>query len=68
MLEFFDTRARRLGIIDTKLSQAAAMFLALTIAKLVPDIMDLSVWWFAGLSLACAIRPLVVFYGGGAER
>jgi hypothetical protein len=57
-----DARARRLGIVETKLAQAAAIFFFLAIVKLVPDIMALSVWWFLGLSAACAVWPLVVFY------
>ncbi len=59
----FDERARRLGILDTKLAQAAAIFLALSVVKLVPEIMNLSIWWFTGLATLCAIRPISTFYG-----
>lgn len=58
----WDRRARRLGILDTKLAQAAAIFFALTIVKMFPRIMDLSIWWFAGLAALCAIRPVITFY------
>jgi len=63
--EYFDSRAKRLGIVDTKLAQGAAMFLALVIVKLVPEILHVNVWWFAGLGIACAIRPMLVFFGSG---
>jgi hypothetical protein len=46
-----------------KLAQAAAICLALTVAKLVPQIMTISAWWFAVLAVLCAIRPVYVFYG-----
>jgi hypothetical protein len=48
-LEDMDKRVKKLGIIDLKLAQGAAMFGALIIAKLIPQIMDLSIWWFVGL-------------------
>ncbi len=57
-----DRRIKRFGIIDEKLAQGAAIFLALIIVKLEPRIMDISIWWFAGLLIACAIKPLYVFY------
>lgn len=67
LLEYFDSRARRLGIVDTKLVQGAAIFFALVIVKLVPEILEFNVWWFAGLCLACAIRPFIVFFGSGTD-
>ena len=40
MWKFFDERARRLGILDTKLAQGAAMCVALILAKLFVQILD----------------------------
>ena len=65
--EYFDSRARRLGIVDTKLAQGAAIFVALVIVKLVPEILDLSIWWFVGLGIACAVRPVLVFFGSDPD-
>ena len=67
MWEYFDKRARRLGILDTKLVQASAIFFALAIVKLVPQIMNVSIGWFVLLAVVCAIRPIVTFYGGNAR-
>lgn len=61
--EYFDSRARRLGILDTKLALGAAMFLALVLVKLVPAILNVSVWWFVVLWIGCGIRPMIVFFG-----
>lgn len=58
-----DERVKRFGIWDMKLAQAAAIFFALTVAKLVPQIMVIHAGWFAALALLCAVRPLIVFYG-----
>jgi len=68
MWTYFDKRARRLGILDTKLAQAAAIFFALAVVKVVPAIMELSAWTFLGLAAICAIRPLITFYGPGEEK
>jgi hypothetical protein len=64
MWEFFDRRARRLGILDTKLAQAAAICFALVIVKLIPEIMDVGIAWFGLLAILFAIKPMITFYGG----
>jgi hypothetical protein len=61
---YFDKRARKLGIIDTKLAQAAAICVALVIVKLIPEVMELNVWWFVLFAVLFAIKPLITFYGG----
>ncbi len=61
-LEKMDQRVKKFGIVDVKLAQGAAMFLALIIAKAVPCIMNVSIWWFVLLLVACAMRPAYVFW------
>lgn len=55
-------RIKKFGIIDEKLAQLAAIFFALIIVKLIPQILELSIWSFVVLLIACAIKPLYVFY------
>ena len=62
LLEDMDKRVKKFSIIDVTLAQGAAMFFALIIAKLIPQIMDLSIWWFVVLLVICAIRPVYVFW------
>lgn len=62
LLEDMNQRVKRFSLIDVKLAQGAAMFLALIIAKLIPDIMDLSIWWFVGFAILCTIKPFYVFW------
>ena len=64
MWTYCDERARRLGILDTKLGQAGAMFFALIVVKLIPQIMNLSIWWFVVLAILSGIKPAVTFFGG----
>ena len=61
-LEDMTRRVRRLDIIDVKLAQSVSFFLALVIAKLIPDIMDINIWWFVVLLVLCAIKPVYVFW------
>ncbi|MCF7954842.1 MAG: hypothetical protein K9M75_03470 [Phycisphaerae bacterium] len=57
-----DRRIKKFGIIDEKLAQAAAVFLALIVAKYYPEILNINVWWFVALLAISAIKPLYVFY------
>ena len=65
--EELDSRARRLGIIDTKLAQGSAMCVALVVVKLVPEVLTVSGWWFVGVGIACAIKPMITFFGSGPQ-
>ncbi len=62
LLEDMDKRVKKFSIIDVTLAQGAAMFFVLIITKLIPDIMDLSIWWFVGLFVLCGIKPFYVFW------
>lgn len=62
MCRWMDVRARRLGIVETKLVQGAAMALILWIAKLEPRILAPDAWVFAALALLLAAWPVVVFW------
>jgi len=61
-LEDQNRRVKTFDLVDVKLAQGAAAFFALIIAKMLPDIMGLSVWWFVALLVVCAIRPFYVFW------
>jgi len=63
-----DARARRLGILDTKLAQGAAIFFALAIVKVFPRVMDVELWWFVVLAAACAVKPIITFFGPPRHR
>ncbi len=63
LLSGMDARIKRFGVLDVKLAQGAAIFLALIIVKLFPQIMSLSIWWFVVLCVLCAVRPLQLFFG-----
>jgi hypothetical protein len=58
-----DERARRLGILDTKLAQGAALFFGVVVAKLVPAILEVCVWWFVAAAILFAIKPAFTFFG-----
>ena len=62
LLEDMNQRVKKLDLVDVKLAQGAAMFFGLVIVKLIPQIMDISIWWFAGLLAVCAAKPFYVFW------
>lgn len=63
VLTNMDTRVQGFGVLDIKLAQGAAVFLVLIIVKIFPQIMNLNIWWFVILMIACALRPVWLFLG-----
>ncbi len=61
-LEDLTRRVRRFDIFDVKLAQLSAAFFVLIIAKLVPSIMNISIWWFVALLVIFTARPFYVFW------
>lgn len=61
-LKNMNERVKGFNIVDIKLAQGAAMFVALVIVKLIPRIMSINIWWFVALLVVCAIRPMYVFF------
>ncbi len=62
LFESMSARVKNLDIIDMKLAQGAAMCVMLIIAKLIPQIMTISIWWFVVLAILLGIKPLITFY------
>jgi ABC-type maltose transport system permease subunit len=60
---YFDERAKRIGIMDTKLVQGAAMCIAVVIVKMFPGILNISAGWFIAAALLLAIKPMMTFFG-----
>jgi hypothetical protein len=63
--DYFNRRVQKLNIFDVKLAQGAAIFFALIIVKIIPEIMTLSVWWFIALLILFGIRPVYAFFTKG---
>lgn len=62
ILKNMNERVKKFSTLDLKLAQAAAMFVALILAKLIPQIIGINIWWFAALLVLCAIKPFYVFW------
>ncbi|MFX0200498.1 MAG: hypothetical protein ACFFCW_30640 [Candidatus Hodarchaeota archaeon] len=62
IFEYMNERVKKMNIFDVKLAQGCAIFLALIIVKILPQIMSINVWWFVCLLVLCATRPLYAFY------
>ncbi len=61
-LENMNARVKKFTILDLKMAQGIGIFVALILAKLIPGIMDINIWWFVALLVICAIRPFYVFF------
>lgn len=62
MIGFLNKRVKKMGIFDVKLAQTAAMFFALIIVKIFPQIMEINIWWFVVLGILSAIKPGCAFW------
>jgi len=62
LLEDMDQRVKKCSFIDMQLALCSVMFFALFIAKLIPQIMNISIWWFIALSALCTAKPSCVFW------
>ena len=61
-IDYWNRRVARFTIFDVKLAQGAAMAFVLIIVKFFPRIMSLSIWWFVGFAVLCALRPAYVMW------
>jgi hypothetical protein len=62
ILEGLNRKARKFDILDLQLAQGSAIFFALIIAKLIPEILEISIWVFVALLAVCGMKPFYVFW------
>ena len=60
--ENMNKRVKKFSILDVKLVGGIAIFAALIVAKLIPQIMDITIWWFVVLLAICAMKPFYMFF------
>ena len=58
----FDRRVKKFNFFDIKLVQGTTIFVVLIVVKLIPQILNINIWWFVVLFIVCLIKPLYVFY------
>ncbi len=67
LLDWLNERSRRLGMVEWKMAQGAAMCIAIIAVKLFPDILRINLWvWIAAAALLY-IRPLYLFYKNSSK-
>ena len=62
ILEHMNERVKKLSIFDIKLFQCTGIFAVLVLVKLIPEIMDINIWWFVGLLVLCSIKTVHVLF------
>jgi|GEM_PF-2365798 len=68
LINNMNQKIKKYNIWDIKLSQGAAVFMALIIVKLYPSIISISIWWFVLFLILCTIKPLISFLKGGSSN
>lgn len=61
-LENLNNRLKKLSLIDFGFFKMAIIFGVLMVAKLIPQILEINIWWFVVLFVICAIKPFYLFF------
>ena len=61
-METRNDRVKRLTIFDIGLIKWASICFTVIIVKLIPEIMNVNIWWFIGLCILFSIKPVYVFW------
>ena len=62
IIQFFNQRIRLFSIWDVKLAQLSAIAFVLILVKLIPEIVSISIWWFVGICVIAALRPMYAMF------
>ena len=58
----WDRKAKKMGVLELELVQAATMGFTLIIVKIFPQILAISIWWFIALLVICGAPLSYVFW------
>lgn len=61
-LDYWNRKVKKFGILEVKMAQGAAIGAALIIAKLFPQILGLSLWWYIALVVICGLEVHYVLW------
>ena len=64
----WNRRVKGFSFWDVKLIQFCGAFLGMAVVKLVPRLLEVSLWAFVAVALLCAARPAYVFWLGGSGQ
>lgn len=59
---FFDSKVKKMDGLDVGLIKWSCIAFGIIIVILFPTIAEVNVWWFIGISIILAIRPLYRVY------
>ena len=61
-IDYWDRKVKKFGILEVKMAQGAAIGATLIVAKLFPQILGLSLWWFVALVVICGLEVHYVLW------
>lgn len=59
---FLHNRVQRFDYWDIKLIAGASLCFAWVLARYIPELIDVNPWWWGGLAVFFAVRPLAHFW------
>lgn len=62
LFPFLHRRVARLDFWDLKLVAGASLCFAWVLARYIPEIIDANPWWWLGIGIFLAVRPLAHFW------
>jgi hypothetical protein len=65
---FCNRQVRKFTFVDVKLIQFCGILMGIILAKFVPSLLQLSIWWLLAMALIFAVRPVYVFLAGTDSR
>ena len=64
LMECLDQQVKQFSFVDVKLLQLLSVSLGIILVKLVPQILEVDIWVFVIIAVACAVKPCCVFFLG----
>lgn len=62
LFEWVSDRVKKLHWIDIKLIVIAGICTGLILAKLIPSLLTVSIWWFVAITVLCLLRIYYVIF------
>jgi len=62
LFKWADNRVSKLTALDVKLVSFIGICIGLILAKLIPSILNISIWWFVVIGALCLLRVYYMFF------
>ncbi len=60
LFKWANEKVKKLNFVDVKLVAFAGICIGLILAKLIPDVLNINIWWFIIIGALCLLRVYYV--------